>query len=66
MDSDIDDRVPGRNNQIPPSKPSTPAIRLLSGLFSDGTSRATSSKGDDSSPFPKANLLPKLPPSIVP
>ena len=70
INSDVDDGVPGRNNPLQPSKPSTPALQperavpLLSWLLSDGT-RTTSSKGNNSSTFPLGNLLPKLPPSIV-
>ena len=71
IDSDVDDGVSGRSNPLRLLKPSAPALRLervipfLSRLLGNGT-RATSSKGNNSSTFPLGNSLPKLPPSIVP
>ena len=71
MDSNVDNGVPGRNNPLRPSKPSAPALRperavpLLSRLLGNDT-RATSSKGNNSSTFPSGNSSPKLLPSIVP
>ena len=71
MDSNINDGVPGRNNSLQPSKSNAPALQLeravprLSRLFGNDT-RATSSKGNNSSIFSLGNSSPKLPPSIVP
>ena len=70
MDSNVDDGVPGRNNPLQPSKPSAPALQperavpLLSQLLGNST-RATTSKGNNSSTFPSGNSLHKLPPSIL-
>ena len=71
INSNIDDGVPGRNNPLPPSKSSAPAlwseraVPLLSWLLGNDT-RAISSKGNNSSIFPSGNSSPKLMPSIVP
>lgn len=70
MDSDIDDELLGKNNNLRPSKPSTPAVwpgkavPLLSGLLGN-SSRATTSKKNTSKPLPTSNSSPRLPSSIV-
>lgn len=71
MDSNINNRVPSRNNSLQLSKLSVSAlwleraIPLLFWLLGDST-RVISSKNNNSSIFPSSNLSPKLPSNIVP
>lgn len=70
MDNNIDDRVLGRNNLLWPSNPKAltlwpeRALLLLSCLF-DNSTKAISSKSNNSSRLSSENLSPKLPLSII-
>ena len=71
IDSNIDDRLPGRNNYLRPSKPSAPALWLGKAvllLFEHlgNSRRTTSSKRNNSRLLPIGNLSSRLAPNSVP